>query len=79
MLRPRALLVWLLLLGISACKKPYRVGEYVLVDWEEILPQLRASPVGFPTPTDRLRVRESQSEPIRQSRTTWLFLFRPAM
>ena len=38
MLRPRALLVWLLLLGISACKKPYRVGEYVLVDWEENRP-----------------------------------------
>ena len=23
------------LVGISGCKKPFRVGEYVLVDWEE--------------------------------------------
>ena len=33
---------WLLLgalaLSLAACKKPYRVGEYVLVDWEENRP-----------------------------------------
>jgi hypothetical protein len=30
---------WLLAgLSLSGCKKPYRVGEYVLVDWEENRP-----------------------------------------
>ncbi len=28
----------LCLLALGACKKPYRVGEYVLVDWEENRP-----------------------------------------
>jgi hypothetical protein len=32
-----SLLLWLVL-ALTACKKPYRVGEYVLVDWEENRP-----------------------------------------
>ena len=36
-LRP---LAFLLLLGLSGCKKPYRVGEHVLVQWEDGNPQL---------------------------------------
>jgi hypothetical protein len=34
----RAALLGIFLLGLSACKKPYRVGEYVMVDWEENRP-----------------------------------------
>jgi hypothetical protein len=38
----RVLRVWVLaalaLLTLPACKKPYRVGEYVLVDWEDDRP-----------------------------------------
>lgn len=35
---PRAGWLLLALVAISGCKKPYRVGEYVLVDWEENRP-----------------------------------------
>jgi hypothetical protein len=39
MLARRARLLGIsLLLGFTSCKKPYRVGEYVLVDWEENRP-----------------------------------------
>ena len=39
MLRARlGLLLFGCALGVVACKKPYRVGEYVLVDWEENRP-----------------------------------------
>lgn len=37
--RAFSLACWLLAgLSLSGCKKPYRVGEYVLVDWEENRP-----------------------------------------
>ena len=39
MASPRAsLLLGLAALSVIGCKKPYRVGEYVLVDWEENRP-----------------------------------------
>ena len=39
MASPRAwALLALSLLAVSGCKKPFRVGEYVLVDWEENRP-----------------------------------------
>jgi hypothetical protein len=31
----RVLLLLLVLLALSGCKKPYRVGDYVLVEWEK--------------------------------------------
>ncbi|RYZ05734.1 MAG: hypothetical protein EOO73_18705 [Myxococcales bacterium] len=34
----RALCLLVLALGISGCKKPYRVGEHVLVEWEKDQP-----------------------------------------
>lgn len=37
--RPQdCVLLGLVLLGIPSCKQPFRVGEYVLVDWEENRP-----------------------------------------
>ncbi|HYJ07879.1 MAG TPA: hypothetical protein VEX18_02695, partial [Polyangiaceae bacterium] len=35
---PAALCLSLALLGLPACKKPYRVGEHVLVEWEKEQP-----------------------------------------
>jgi hypothetical protein len=29
------MLLWALALGLVGCKKPYRVGEHVLVEWED--------------------------------------------
>ena len=37
-MKHRALLVIALMVLVSACKKPYRVGEHVLVEWEKDQP-----------------------------------------